>query len=71
MTVGHLKLGSSSRVSLSFFHASLLWGRHIFENAFLSNAETEMYSWVGSSLSFESASGFVPLDTTNVVKFRL
>lgn len=71
MTVGHLKLESSSRVWLSLFQALLLWGRHIFENVFLSKAETEMYSWVGSSLRLERASGTVPFETRNVVKSRL
>ena len=49
MTVGHLKLGSSSRVWLSLFQALLLLGRHIYENVFLSKAETEMKN-IGISL---------------------
>ena len=71
ITVGHLKLGSSSKVSLSLFHAFGICGRQTLEKVFLSKAEREMYSCVGSSFKLERVSGTVPLETKKVVKPRL
>jgi hypothetical protein len=44
MTVGHLKLGRSDRVSFNFSHVSAECGRQTALKVSLSLAQTEMYN---------------------------
>jgi len=71
ITFLHESDGKSSRVSFNFSQASGICGLQVLRKMLLFGAETETYSWVGSSLSCESVCGTVPFVTRNVVKPRL